>query len=110
MTSKVSKSIVHDLRLCWKKLLLADIFYKVIAFAALTPIVAILFQLFLSISGRDVLADEDILFFFIRPLGWICLIAVGGVATAIVALEQAATSWRMKISSSSSFGRWVGFV
>lgn len=83
-------AMVHDLRLCWKKLALTGILYKIIAFALLTPVVAVLLQVFVSISGRSVLADEDILKFFVRPLGWVCLIVVGAVSIAIIALEQTA--------------------
>ena len=56
----------------------------------LTPLVGILFRLLLAAAGKTVLADQDILFFFLRPVGWLCGIAVGGLWLAIVALEQAA--------------------
>ena len=77
-------------RLSWKQLALTGILYKLIAFVLLTPVVSILFQGFLSISGRTILADEDILHFLFTPLGWICLMVVGAVAIGILALEQTA--------------------
>ena len=92
------KAIVHDLRLCWVQLALTDIFYKLIAFALLTPIVAVLFQVFMTLSGRTVLADEDILFFFVKPLGWVCLIIVGAnpVVSKWSFLQVANPSARLK--------------
>ena len=77
-------------RLSWKQLALTGILYELIAFVLLTPVVSILFQGFLSISGRTILADEDILHFLFTPLGWICLMVVGAVAIGILALEQTA--------------------
>ena len=56
----------------------------------LTPLVGILFRVLVAVSGRSVLADQDILFFFLGPVGWICFIAVGGLGLGILALEQVA--------------------
>ena len=89
-TRPIVDAVVHDLRWNWKQLAITAILYKLIALVLLTPLVSILFQGFLSISGRAVLADEDILSFFLTPLGWICLVVVGAVATGILGLEQTA--------------------
>jgi glycerophosphoryl diester phosphodiesterase len=69
---------------------LTDVVYKILTFIVLAPIVATAFRLFVEFSGRTVLADEDILLFFISPVGWLCFITVGGLSLAIVALGQAA--------------------
>ncbi|MCG8583099.1 MAG: glycerophosphoryl diester phosphodiesterase membrane domain-containing protein, partial [Pirellulales bacterium] len=79
-----------EFRRSWKKLFLTDLAFKLIAFVVLTPLVGVLFRFFVGISGRQVLADEDILFYFLGPVGWITLITVGATWIAIVALEQAA--------------------
>jgi len=80
----------HDLRFSWKALALTDIVYKIIAFIVLTPLVGLLFRVALAVSGNEVLADQDILFFFLGPVGWLCLITVGALALGIVALKQSA--------------------
>ena len=74
----------------WKQLALTDLVYKLAAFVLLTPLVGILFRVLLAGSGNTVLADQDILFYFLGPAGWLCSIVVGGVWLGIVALEQAA--------------------
>ena len=84
------EAAVGDLRRSWKDLVLTDIAYKIIAFVLLTPLVGILFRVLVAVSGRSVLADQDILFFFLGPVGWICFIAVGALWIGIVALGQAA--------------------
>ena len=81
---------VNDFRASWKNLFITDIVYKIIAFVILTTAVSIAFRIMLSISGRTVLADEDILYFLLEPVGWICLIVVGALWLGIFALEQAA--------------------
>jgi len=79
-----------DFRRSWKALALTDVAYKFIAFIVLTPLVGILFRILLATSDKSVLADQDILFFFLGLVGWICFVVVGGLRLGIVALEQAA--------------------
>jgi glycerophosphoryl diester phosphodiesterase len=86
----VFDGVLHDIRRSWKVLVLTDIAYKMVAWIVLTPLVGLLFRVWLSVSGNKVLADQDILFFFLEPVGWFCLITVGALATAIVALEMSA--------------------
>jgi glycerophosphoryl diester phosphodiesterase len=86
----LASNTIHDLRRSWKDLFLPDIAYKIIAFVVLTPIVGILFRVLVAVSGKSVLADQDILLFFLGPVGWICFVAVGSLWLGIVALEQAA--------------------
>ncbi len=75
---------------CWTTLALTDIVWKIVAFVALTPLVALLFRARLAMSGRTVAADQDILLIFLQPAGLVSAILLGAVLLAIVALEQAA--------------------
>ena len=88
--SQILSSARHDFRVAWKQLFLTDLVYKAVAFILLTPLVALLLRIALAISGDSVLADQDILYFLLGPVGWATLIVVGGTWIAIVALEQAA--------------------
>ena len=87
--SRLSR-IVRDLRSTWPQLAISDILYKILAFVILSPLTAALVRMLVSMSGRTVLADEDLLFFFLRPLGWLSFILLGGITLAIIGLEQAA--------------------
>jgi glycerophosphoryl diester phosphodiesterase len=69
---------------------LTDLAYKLIAFVVLTPAIGILFRVLIAASGNAILTDQDILFFFLGPIGWVCFVAVGALWLGIVALEQAA--------------------
>ena len=87
--SRLSR-ILHSLQATWPQLAITDILYKILAFVILTPLTAVLVRMVVAMSGRTVLADEDLLFFFLRPVGWLSLILLGGITLAIIALEQAA--------------------
>lgn len=87
---KLFDAAINNFRRRWRKLFLTDIAYKIIAFVLLTPLIAILFQTFIGLSGNTVLADQDVLYFLLGPVGSICLVLVGAFWLGIVALEQAA--------------------
>jgi glycerophosphoryl diester phosphodiesterase len=76
-------------RRSWRQLLATDLAYKLLAFALLTPLVGAALRLGIWLSGRPVLADQEILFFALRPGGLLVVIAVASLGLAIVALEQA---------------------
>jgi glycerophosphoryl diester phosphodiesterase len=96
-----------DFRRSWKQLALTDIAYKVIAIVVLTPLAGVMFRVMVAASGKSVLADQDILFFFLGPVGWICFVVVGGISLGIVALEQAAL---LGILCTSGGGKRLGPV
>lgn len=81
---------LRDFRFTWKRLALAAITYEVIAFILLTPLVGLQFRIGLAASGNAVLADQDILFFLLGPVGWFCLITAGTLWLGIAALKQSA--------------------
>jgi len=53
------------------------------------------------------LADEDILFFLLEPVGLICVIVVGALSLAILAFEQAAL---MGVLQANDQGRQINYV
>jgi glycerophosphoryl diester phosphodiesterase len=79
---------VRAFRSQWNTLLLADFAFKLIAFIVLTPLVGVLFRVLIALSGRAVMSDLDILFYFLGPVGWCCAIVAGGAWLGIVAIEQ----------------------
>lgn len=91
-------------RSTWKSLVLADLLCKALAFTVLTPAVSLIFSGFLSLSGRSILADTDIVKFLIHPIGWIALVVVGGASVGVFLFEQAVL---MTIVVSRQHGRTV---
>lgn len=107
MSSRSLLNAAGDFRRSWKELALTDVAYKIIALIVLTPLVGILFRVLVAMSGRSILADQDILFFFLGPAGWVCFVVVGGLWLGIVALEQAAL---MGILCAAADGRRLGVL
>ena len=86
---KVFIGAVGDFLRAWQRLLAADAVYKIIAFVLLTPLVGLVLKFFISTRDSAVLADQDILFFVLSPVGLATLVVVGAVSLAILTLEQA---------------------
>ena len=101
------RTMIDDLRSNWQSLLSTDLVMKAIGFMVLSPLVSLAFNRFLEFSGRRVLADADIAFFLLHPIGWFTAIVVGGGSLAILAFEQAA---HMAIVLSAIQGRTVGTI
>ncbi len=86
----MTQSILHRLRGSWKALVATDVLFKVLAFVLLTPLVGLLFQVFVAASGRTILADVDIARFLLHPIGMLAAIIVGGAVVTLFFLEQSA--------------------
>jgi glycerophosphoryl diester phosphodiesterase len=83
-------SLWRDLRASWLQLAIVDSLYKLLAFLILWPVMGLALRLFVELSGRDDLADDDIVAFLMGPFGWAACIVVGAIWIAILALQQAA--------------------
>ena len=83
-------SVWRDLRASWLQLAIVDSLYKLLAFLVLWPVMGLALRLFVELSGRDDLADDDIVAFLLGPIGWAACIVVGAIWIAILALQQAA--------------------
>lgn len=73
----------------WRALVATDVIYKIIAVTVFFPLVAVMLRLFLGVSGDQVRADQDILYFVLSPLGIFTLIVIAGGTIAVVAMETA---------------------
>jgi glycerophosphoryl diester phosphodiesterase len=89
IVKEVFSLAARDFRRTWRDLLITDVVYKVAAFVILYPLVGAALRLFVSISGSSVLADQEILFFVLSPIGLLALVVVGAVSLAILAFQQA---------------------
>jgi len=90
LDSKFVGEVLGSLRRTWPRLALTAVLYKILGFVLLAPLSAAVLRGFLWLSGRDVVADEQIVAFFLGPLGWAALVVVGAMLLSILAMEQAA--------------------
>ena len=83
-------AVWRDLRGAWWQLAVVDALYKVLAFLVFWPVMGLALRVFVELSGRDELADDDIVAFLLGPIGWAACVVIGALWLAVVALEQAA--------------------
>ena len=86
---EIFAAALRDFRFGWRQLVLTDVAYKVAAFALLLPLSGLALRGFLALSGNPAIADMDILFFALSPLGLITIIVVGAIILAVLVLELA---------------------
>ncbi len=80
---------IADFRRSWPQLLLVSLATRAAVTLLLLPALAVLLRFFLMRQGRAALSDQEILFFFLSPVGMLALVIVGGVWMGISLLEQA---------------------
>ncbi len=78
-----------DFAFAWRGLIATDILYKILALGVFAPLLAAMTALFLRLSGNEVRADQDILFFLVSPVGFVGMVVVAACLLGILALESA---------------------
>jgi len=87
----------RNLSICLSDLLIYHIFFQIIATVIFGPVAAMIFNRLVSTSGALVIGNEQIVSFFLSPVGLVAFILSGGLALAIVFAEQAGLvfiAWR----------------
>ena len=82
--------LIRSLRANWTRFLSIHVAVSVLVFTILTPLATALLRLSVSLSGKAALSDQDILFFFLSPAGFLALLLLGSVFSIIIFLEHAA--------------------
>ncbi len=103
-------TIARSLAACWRSLVATDLLFKLLALAVLAPLLGLLWQGLLGFAGQSILSDVDIAMFFARPFGWFCLVVLGAVWLAIIALELGALLYILAARSVGTQPRSVAAV
>ena len=101
-------SALRDFRRTWPQLLLVTLATRIAVTLLMLPGAALLLRFFIARHGRAALSDQEILFFFLTPVGLVALVVVGGTLIGIALLEQAGL---MTVGFGASEGRrvtWFG--
>jgi hypothetical protein len=86
----IATDTARDYCRAWRSLALADLAYKAVAFAALLPATMLMLRWLVFSPHNKVVADTDILRFFVTTrVGVAALIVGGAIVLAITALELA---------------------
>lgn len=81
--------IFRALRASWQPLLLIHFAFTALGVMIFAPLLGLTGRLMLKLSGQAALADQDIAYFLLSPLGLIALVVFAGLLIAILAFEQA---------------------
>jgi len=81
------RDLAATLRRCGWRLALADLTVKLLVLAVATPLTGLALRGFLVASGRDALADADIFFFALTPVGMVCFAVVGALVCGALVWE-----------------------
>jgi len=84
------KISLQRLRLDWRQVFTTHLAYTALGVILFTPLVSVMGRLFLSLSNKPVLADQDIAWFLLSPAGIITLVSLLGLLIAILGFELAA--------------------
>lgn len=83
--------MIPAFRRLWWPLLATDILAKALVLGVLAPVVALVLRLFLSAGGGGgVVADHEIAYFLLSPLGVLTVAVVGGLILLVTFVEHAA--------------------
>jgi len=91
----------------WQQVFTTHLAYTALSFVLLAPLVSLVGRLLLKLSGRTALADQDIAYFLLSPLGMTSLVLMAGLLIAILALECASL---MAIAAATARGRYLGTI
>lgn len=78
---------LRDFRRTWPQLILSDLLARTFAFTVLTPVVGLLFKLFLATTPTGVVTDSAIIGFLLHPTGLLAVVVVSAAALGILFLE-----------------------
>ena len=97
-------SALGNLRQSWQQILVTHFAFTALGLVLFAPLIGLIGRLLLKLSGQTALADQDIAYFLLSPLGMFALIAFSALLIGILAFEQAAM---MRIAASVVRGQTV---
>ncbi len=101
------RALLQRLGRTWQQVFTTHLAYTALGFVLLVPLVTLVGRLLLKLSGRTALADQDIAYFLLSPLGVSSLVLMAGLLIAIFALECASL---MAIAAAIGRGRYLGTI
>jgi glycerophosphoryl diester phosphodiesterase len=84
------REVNRRLRVAWLPFLGIHLAYTAFGLAILAPLTGLTVRTLLALGGKTAVADQDIAWFLLSPLGVASLVLVAGLLVAIAAVEQVA--------------------
>ena len=105
--NSIWKTSLQRLRQDWGQVFTTHLAYTALGIILFTPLVALLGRLLLSLSDQPALADQDIAWFLLSPVGIAALVLLTGLTITILGVEQASL---MTMGAGSVQGLHIGAV
>jgi len=86
---RLARAAFRDFARTWPQLLLLSLAARIAVAVILVPGLGLALRMALWTRGRSALSDEEILFFFLSPVGIVTLVLVGGASVGAALVEQA---------------------
>ena len=83
------KQIFAYLKQNWRPLLLTHLIFTALGVMIFAPLVGLSSRLLVKLSGQTAIADQEIAYFLLSPIGLLALIVFAALFIAILAFEQA---------------------
>ena len=105
LLSELVKAALFCLRVTWRQVLAVHLVYTGLGVILFAPLLGVLGQLLLKLSGKPVLADMDLLFFALSPTG---AFAIGLFAAVTVVISVFELASLMAIGIAEAGGKPMG--
>lgn len=87
--ASIWKPSLQRLRQDWRAVFSTHLVYAALGIMLFTPLVTLVGRLLLGLSEQPALADQDIAWFLLSPLGMAALVLLAGLTITILGFEQA---------------------
>jgi glycerophosphoryl diester phosphodiesterase len=84
---------LERLRRSWREIFGIHLAFTALGVVLFAPLIGLTGRLLMRLSGQPALADQDIAYFLLSPLGILALIVFAALRIVILALEMAALMW-----------------
>jgi glycerophosphoryl diester phosphodiesterase len=99
--------ILAVLRKSWRELFVVHVIFTALGMILFSPLIAGMGRFLVGFSGRPALDDQDIVLFFLSPVGILAIIIILGLLVVVLAFEQAAM---MRIAVGVKAGRDINVM
>ncbi len=86
----VWRQALKQIKYSWRAILITHLVFSALSLVLFVPLIGLTGRLLLKLSGQIALADQDIAYFLLSPIGLIGLTLFAAILIAILAFEQAA--------------------
>jgi len=92
VASILRENVIQGFNRAWNlkfRFLISHVALSLLAIAIITPVTALILRTAIGFSGNPALADQDIAYFLLSPLGLVCFLVVASILITVAVLDMA---------------------